>query len=183
MRTYEMKKLEAIRILCHNNQLEFKEVRQYAVKHPELTPEQIISYCIKFKKYKKKIKEITVKEQNTLTQTCTYYYLSVKQVKNYKRNHPNLTDQQVIDYYLQRKSRDMDVLHNAIDNIHGNTSINILQLDRRAYSSLRKLGVETVEQLQIVPICVIENIPGIGDKSLNSLISTCKNLGIQLRQY
>lgn len=173
--------INLLREACKRYNLDFVKSRNYWRKHPELTIEQLIEYCCRYKTYQKKIiKEV---EKNAFEKTCEYYYLDANTVRSYRSRHPELTEQQVIEYYLHRNNRDLKLLNKVLKSIDGNNSISLLSLDTRAYNALRRFGVDTIEQLQYVPLCILKNTRSIGEKSIQNIIYACNNMGIKLREY
>ena len=143
---------------------------------------EAVDYCSKYKKYKVKPTK-PAREKTPLEQMCDYYYLDEKLVKGYARTYPNLSLQQILEVYLPRKKKNLDLLKTKLKEIKGEKPLSLLKLDTRTYRALSLFGIDTLEQLQIVPICIIKNIPGIGEKSVNNIIENCNKIGLHLREY
>ena len=176
--------------LCRQKDLDIVAVKKFRRDHKNLTVTEIVDHCSNYKKYMKKpernqihVKCINEKCKSELELKCNYLYLPYNTVADYKNRHPELTDEQILKYYISRNNVDYEALRNAISMINGITPIEVLKLLPRELRCLKRIGVDTVEQMNVIPLRVLKQTYGIGTTSLQNIYNQCLLYGIKLREY
>ena len=176
--------------LCRERNLNISEVKKFRRDHKNLTVTEIVNHCSNYKKYMKKpeknqvsVKCINENCKSELELKCNYLYLPYNIVADYKKRHPELTDEQILKYYISRNNVDYNTLMSTILSVSGQTPIEVLKLLPRELRCLKRLNVETVEQMTVVPLRVLKQTYGIGTTSLQNIYNQCLLYGIKLRDY
>ncbi len=98
-----MKKV-SFRQKCIDNNINHDEAKRYKHLHLELTDEQIIEFFLQRKAKQNSFRQRQIK-QKSFRQECLDNNINYEEAKRYKHLHPELTNEQIIEFYLQRKTK------------------------------------------------------------------------------
>ena len=94
---------------CIENNIHTGTALGFRRAHKELSDEDIIKYYLNKQKQEQEVekpKEILVKKKESLRYKCDKFNISYRAVVSYKHKHPELTEDEVLEIYKHKKSKD-----------------------------------------------------------------------------
>lgn len=179
-----------LRILCEKHGINHEAAKSYKRSHTELTDEQIIDYylnkckkgtfkelcerngisyraaqCFKsnhnIKTYEETVKQMLARGKTFKDKCIDAGITNTQAAQSYRQSHPELTDEQVIEYYMSYKEKSFS--QKCID-----AGINP-KTGQSAKDSARKKGITLTDE---------EIIASIANRT--KFIEVCKKLGLNI---